>query len=88
MPEATPDPVGGGDEPSRCHLCCPLRKPDSPGTCLPWYWALNPRCRWLPSDVKCSRSQFLLLITGAGRLAPVNLWEQEADGLRDQSCVV
>lgn len=47
--------------------------------CLPWYWALKPRCRWLPSDVKCSRSQFLLLMTGAGRLAPVNLGGQDRE---------
>lgn len=47
---------------------------------LPWYWALKPRCRWLPSDVKCSRSQFLLLMTGAGRLAPVNLGDRTQKG--------
>lgn len=41
----------------------------------PWYWALNPFCLWLPSDVKWSLSQFLLLITGAGRFIPVNLQE-------------
>lgn len=43
--------------------------------CSPWYWALNPFCLWLPSDVKWSLSQFLLLITGAGRFIPVNLQE-------------
>lgn len=42
---------------------------------LPWYWALNPFCLWLPSDVKWSRSQFLLLITGGGKFIPVNLQE-------------
>lgn len=53
--------------------------------CLPWYWALNPRCRWLPSDVKCSRSQFLLLMTGAGRLAPVNLGVDRTEKGQEQN---
>lgn len=52
---------------------------------LPWYWALKPRCRWLPSEVKCSRSQFLLLMTGAGRLAPVNLWEHDISRVRGET---
>lgn len=29
--------------------------------------------------MKCSRSQFLLLMTGAGRLAPVNLGGQDRE---------
>lgn len=86
-PEDTPDPVRGQDGP-RPHLCRPPPPQGSRAARprLPWYWALKPRCRWLPSDVKCSRSQFLLLMTGAGRLAPVNLWGQE-DGVRDHSCL-
>lgn len=40
---------------------------------IPWYCALNPFLRWLLSDVKCSRSQFLLEITGEGKVVPVNL---------------
>lgn len=47
---------------------------------LPWYWALKPLNLWLPSDVKCSRSQFLLLIMGDGRLGPVNLQRKSRDG--------
>lgn len=47
---------------------------------LPWYWALNPFRRWLLSDVKCSRSQFLLLMTGDGRFMPVSLeWGKIAE---------
>lgn len=40
---------------------------------LPWYWALKPLCRWLLSVTKCSRSQFLLLMMGAGIFIPVSL---------------
>lgn len=40
---------------------------------IPWYCALNPFLRWLLSEVKCSRSQFLLEITGEGKVVPVNL---------------
>lgn len=40
---------------------------------LPWYWALKPLWRWLLSVTKCSRSQFLLLIMGAGIFIPVSL---------------
>lgn len=40
---------------------------------LPWYWALNPFLRWLLSEVKWIRSQFLLDITGEGRVVPVSL---------------
>lgn len=40
---------------------------------LPWNCALNPLRRWLLSDVKWSRNQFLLLITGEGRFMPVSL---------------
>lgn len=47
---------------------------------LPWYWALKPLNLWLPSDVKCSRSQFLLLIMGEGRLGPVNLQRKSRGG--------
>lgn len=47
---------------------------------LPWYWALNPFRRWLLSDVKCNRSQFLLLMTGDGRFMPVSLeWGKVAE---------
>lgn len=51
-----------------------------PSPHLPWYWALNPFRRWLLSDVKCSRSQFLLLMTGDGRFMPVSLeWGKIAE---------
>lgn len=40
---------------------------------LPWYWALKPLWRWLLSVTKCSRSQFLLLMMGAGIFIPVSL---------------
>ena len=82
-PEATGDQVWG-------RMSSPKESPQpsteearQPWACLPWYWALKPRCRWLPSEVKCSRSQFLLLMTGAGRLAPVNLWGQEGGRVRN-----
>lgn len=78
LPAVRLDPAWGQDELPGTHLCGPLRRLGSPR--LPWYWALKPRCRWLPSEVKCSRSQFLLLMTGAGRLAPVNLWGHQVGG--------
>lgn len=34
---------------------------------------MNPFLRWLLSEVKCSRSQFLLEITGEGKVVPVSL---------------
>lgn len=58
------------------HMYQPQESLSSPH--LPWYWALNPFRRWLLSDVKCSRSQFLLLMTGDGRFMPVSLeWEKQ-----------
>lgn len=56
---------------------CPLKIPNS--LFLPWYWALKPLNLWFPSEVKCSRSQFLLLMMGEGRLGPVNL-QKHRDG--------
>lgn len=44
---------------------------------LPWYWALNPLCLWLLSDIKCSLSQFLLLIIGGGRFIPDSLQKKQ-----------
>lgn len=54
------------------------------GRRLPWNWALKPLRRWLPSEVKCRRSQFLLLMTGDGRFMPVSLEERERPRVNQQ----
>lgn len=56
----------------------------SRGRFLPWNWALKPLRRWLPSEVKCRRSQFLLLMTGEGRFMPVSLKERKTPRVNQQ----